>query len=271
MVPTTYGNREVEMDSTASIGKTKLMELFLYLLPLLVFVSVWSLFTEKNPQAQFIFSSPSQVFSAFVKLLASGELLRNSWVTILESLSGFSLGTVCGAMIGLCLWYSQLVAKIAKPYITALATIPIFALAPIIIVWFGIGIWSKIMLAFISTISVAIVQSYQGAMSVEPKFLRLMQVVGANRQQTFRLIVVPSSLIWVINAAKLNIGLALLGAFIGEFISSEEGLGYMIVKASGLYDMATVIVGIIMLIFIALALTVLVERLEKWILKWKYL
>ncbi len=80
------------------------------------------------------------------------------------------------------------------------------------------------MLAFISTISVAIVQSYQGAMSVEPRFLRFMQVVGAKRNQVFRTIVMPSSFIWVSNAAKLNIGLALLGSFIGEFISSEQGL-----------------------------------------------
>ena len=191
-------------------------------------------------------------------------------ITIIEALCGFFLGTISGAIIGLCLWYSQTIARIAKPYITALATIPIFALAPIIIVWFGIGLWSKIMLAFISTVSVAIVQSYQGAMSVEPRFLRFMQVVGAKRSQVFRTVVIPSSLIWVINAAKLNIGLALLGAFIGEFISSEQGLGYMIVKASGLYDMATVIVGIIALIVIALILTNLVEVLERYVLKWKY-
>jgi NitT/TauT family transport system permease protein len=96
-----------------------------------------------------------------------------------------------------------------------------------------------------------------------------MQVVGANRFQTFRLVVVPSSLIWVINAMKLNIGLALMGAFIGEFISAEEGLGYMIVKASGLYDMATVLVGVLTLILIALFLTFLIERIEHRLLKWK--
>jgi len=257
--------------SSASNHKTKLQDAFLYLLPLIIFLLVWSWFTEGHPQAQFIFSSPNQVAIAMTRLIASGELMRNSAVTIFEALTGFCMGTVGGAFIGLSLWYSQTVAKIAKPYITALSTIPIFALAPIIIVWFGIGIWSKIMLAFISTISVAIVQSYQGAMSVEPRFLRLMQVVGASRPQVFRLVVIPSSLIWVINAAKLNIGLALLGAFIGEFISAEQGLGYMIVKASGLYDMATVIVGIIALIIIALVLTALVESIEKLVLRWKYI
>jgi NitT/TauT family transport system permease protein len=248
----------------------KLKEAILYLLPLLVFLSIWAVLTEKNQQAQFIFSSPSQVFFAFIRLVGDGELITNSGITILEALSGFFLGTVCGAIIGLLLWCSKTVARIAKPYITALSTIPIFALAPIIIVWFGIGIWSKIMLAFISTVAVAIVQSYQGAMSVETKYLRFMQVVGASRQQVFQLVVIPSSLIWVINAAKLNIGLALLGAFIGEFISSEQGLGYMIVKASGLYDMATVVVGIVALILIALLLTAFVEYLERLVLKWKF-
>jgi NitT/TauT family transport system permease protein len=243
--------------------------LLLYPMPLLAFIIVWHLLTEGNQERQFIFSSPNQVLAALIRLTQSGELFRNAGVTVFESVCGFVLGTGFGAAIGLTLWYSRAVAQVARPYITALATVPIFALAPIIIVWFGIGIFSKVMLAFLSTLTVAIVQSYQGSTSVEPRYLRLMQVVGANRFQTFRLVVVPSSLIWVINAMKLNIGLALMGAFIGEFISAEEGLGYMIVKASGLYDMATVLVGVLTLILIALFLTFLIERIEHRLLKWK--
>jgi NitT/TauT family transport system permease protein len=179
------------------------------------------------------------------------------------------MGTVIGASLGLSLWYSKIVATVSKPYIAALGSIPIFALTPMIISWFGIGIFSKIMLAFISTVIVAIVQSYQGAMSVEPRFLRLMHVMGASRFQTFRTVIVPASWLWVINAMKLNIGLALLGAFIGEFISAEQGLGYMIVRASGLYDMATVMVGVFTLIAIALCFTLLVERFERKLLPWR--
>jgi NitT/TauT family transport system permease protein len=243
--------------------------LLLYPLPLLAFVIVWHLLTSGSQERQFIFSSPNQVLASLVRLSQSGELLRNAGVTIFESVCGFILGTSIGAAIGLALWYSKAIAQVAKPYITALATVPIFALAPIIITWFGIGIFSKVMLAFLSTLTVAIVQSYQGSISVEPRYLRLMQVVGASRFQIFRLVVIPSSLIWVINAMKLNIGLALMGAFIGEFISAEEGLGYMIVKASGLYDMATVLVGVVALIVIALSLTFLIERIEHRLLKWK--
>jgi NitT/TauT family transport system permease protein len=254
---------------TKSKSKSKIFELLLYPVPLLAFIVIWYFATQGSQERQFTFSSPEKVLEAFLRLVQSGELLQNCKVTILEALSGFLLGTTSGAIIGLSLWYSSLVAKIAKPYITALATVPIFALAPIVISWFGIDIYSKIALAFLSTVTVAIVQSYQGAMAVEPRFLRLMQVIAASRWQTFRLVVVPSSLIWVLNAMKLNIGLALLGAFIGEFISAEQGLGFMIVKASGLYDMATVFVGVIALIVIALLLTSLVEQLERYLMKWK--
>jgi len=250
-------------------GKSNSLEMILYPVPLAIALVVWYSYTNGSKEHQFFFSSPEQVWNALVTLSASGELLRNTGVTVFEAVCGFLLGTISGAVGGLALWYSKTVAKVARPYITALATVPIFALAPIIIVIFGIGILSKVMLAFISTVAVAIVQSYQGAMSVETRYLRLMQVVGASRLQVFRLVVIPSSLIWVINAMKLNIGLALLGAFIGEFISAEEGLGYMIVKASGLYDMATVLVGVTALVVIALILNAVVEQLENVLLKWR--
>ncbi|MBK9142107.1 MAG: ABC transporter permease [Candidatus Melainabacteria bacterium] len=254
-----------DMDSDSRIAP------WLYLLPLVVVVIVWYFYTAGSSDRQFIFSSPEKVLQAFVRLASTGELVKNSLITLEEAIAGFVLGTITGALIGLSLWYSRAVARVSRPYIAALGSIPIFSLAPMIITWFGIGLWSKIMLAFLSTVVVAIVQSYQGAVSVEPRYLRFMAVVGASRSQVFRFIVVPSSLIWVVNAMKLNIGLALLGAFIGEFISAEAGLGYMIVKASGLYDMATVLVGVFTLMVIALILSALVEALERRILSWKYL
>lgn len=235
----------------------------------MILMAIWYFYTSGHPERQFIFSSPEKVWTALVHLLQNGELARNTIVTVSEALLGFVIGTTLGALIGLSLWYSRTVAKIAQPYLTALAAVPIFSLAPMIICWFGIGMLSKVALAFLSTVVLAIVQSYQGAMTVESRYMRLMQVAGASRFQTFRIVVVPSALIWVINAMKLNIGLALLGAFIGEFISAEEGLGYMIVKASGLYDMATVLVGVLALIAVSLLLTGLVELAERKLLRWK--
>lgn len=259
----------MKIDSNAESNVNRWATSLLYPLPLLAVLIFWQMYSGSDAHRQFIFSSPAQVWDTCTKLVLNGELAKNAATTILEALTGFAMGTAMGAAIGLSLWYSKTIAKLSKPYIAALGSIPIFALSPMIISWFGIGILSKIMLAFISTVVVAIVQSYQGAMTVEPRFLRSMHVIGASRFQTFRIVIMPSSLIWVLNAMKLNIGLALLGAFIGEFISSEQGLGYMIVRASGLYDMATVIVGVFTLVVIALCFTMMIEQIERKLLPWR--
>lgn len=245
------------------------MKRLLYLAPLAMLIAIWYLYTAGHPERQFIFSSPEKVWAALVHLIQNGELLRHATVTVSEAIVGFVIGTTLGTLVGLSLWYSRTIARVAQPYLTALTAVPIFSVAPMIICWFGIGMLSKVALAFLSTVVVAIVQSYQGAMTVESRYVRLMQVVGATRFQTFRIIVIPSALIWVINAMKLNIGLALLGAFIGEFISAEAGLGYMIVRASGLYDMSTVLVGVLTLILVSLLLTGIVQFVENKLLRWK--
>lgn len=243
--------------------------ILLYILPLIIFLVLWQWLTFDRPERQFIFSSPTQVWDALVTLTKSFDIFRHSFVTFIEAFTGFVLGTSVGALVGLSLWYSEGVARISRPYIIAIGSIPVFALAPVMIVWFGIGIFSKIMMAALSTVVVAIVQSYQGAMSTEERHLRLMEVMGASRSQTFRKVVIPSALTWVVNSMKLNIGFALLGAFIGEFISAEQGLGYLIVKSSGLFDMATVFAACLALMGIALLLTFSVGVFERRMLKWK--
>lgn len=237
--------------------------------PLLVVLLVWQAVADVFPQTQFFFSSPVKVMNAFWELTISMELLRHAGVTTFEALAGFLIGTLSGAIMGLGLWYSPLVARIARPYVIAIGAVPVFALAPVMIVWFGIGISSKIMIAALSTVIVAIVQAYEGATSVDTRHLQLLQIMGATRYQTFRKVVVPSALIWVVNSMKLNVGFALLGAFIGEFISSEQGLGYMVVKAAGLFDMARVFVGCLAIMAIALVLSWLVGLLEKRLFRWR--
>lgn len=238
--------------------------------PLLIGILVWGWLTEGSPGRQFIFSSPSRVTAALVNLLSSGELLRHTGITTFEAVAGFLLGTTVGILVGLGLWVLPALAGISRPYIVALGSVPVFALAPVMIVWFGIGIFSKVMMAAFSTVLVALIQAYQGAMSAEERHLRLLQVMGADRRQTFQKVVIPSALIWVVNSMKLNIGFALLGAFIGEFISSERGLGHLILKASGLYDMATVFAGCMALMAIAGLLSFLVDQFEKQVLAWRY-
>lgn len=249
----------------------------LQVIPIICFLGLWHLFVTLYPDKQFTFSSPQKVLNSIISLTSSNVIYKDShkiygdmFVTSFEAIAGFLIGTTSGAIIGLSLWYSTTIARIARPYIIAIGSVPIFVLAPVMIHWFGIGIFSKVMMAALSTVVVAIVQAYQGACSVDEKHLRLMEIMGASRAQTFKKVVIPSALIWVTNSMKLNIGFALLGAFIGEFISAEKGLGYLIVKAAALYDMATVFAGCLALIAIALVLTRLIELLERSLLRWRF-
>ncbi len=241
----------------------------LYSLPLVIFVAAWWWYTNGDNRARFLFSTPDQFIHAFYTALTGEKLFYNAGVTAFEALAGFCMGMTAGVCIGLSLWYWQPVARLAMPYIVALGSLPVFALAPIMIVWFGIGIFSKVMMAAFSTVLVALVQSYRGARSASPAHLKLMQVLGASRRQTFTKVIIPSAMTWVMNSMRLNIGFALLGAFIGEFIAADSGLGYFIIKASGLYDMARVFVGITGIMILGLLFTGIVALLEKKLLRWK--
>jgi NitT/TauT family transport system permease protein len=217
----------------------------------------------------FLFSSPIAVGQALVNGLMDGTLIHNTWITFVETILGFLIGNIAGIAAGLGLWTSSTLSRIMKPYIIAFGSVPTFALAPVIIIWFGIGIFSKIMMAALSTVIIALVQSFQGAMSVNEIYLNQMRVFGATKKQTFFKVVVPSSLVWVFSSLKLNIGFALLGAFIGEFISAEAGLGYFILKASGLYDMANVFAGLVCMAILAITLSKLLGLIENRVIFWR--
>jgi NitT/TauT family transport system permease protein len=231
-------------------------------LPLLAFLLFWGLATRGIPERVFFFGSPDKIAAYLVAKTLDGSLPRDVGVTFIEATLGFIFGNVIGTALGLGLWYSKLAFSIAKPYVIALGSAPVFALAPLLIVWFGTGMFSKILIATLSTVFVALMQSYTGASEVSNDYLRLMQTFGASQGQTFRKIVAPSSIVWVMSAFRLNVGFAILGAFIGEYISSSAGLGHLILVASGLFDISLMLCGVILLTGLAFVLYFLVGQLE---------
>lgn len=232
------------------------------ILPLLVLLLFWEVATRGNPEAAFFFGSPGKIASYLFTKTMDGSLPRDFGITCIEAILGFVLGNASGTALGLGLWYSKLATAIAKPYVIALGSAPIFAFAPLLIIWFGTGMFSKIVIASLSTVFVALMQSYTGAAEVSNDYLRLMKTFNATQGQTFRKVVAPSSIVWVISAFRLNVGFAILGAFIGEFISSSAGLGHLILVASGLFDISLVLCGIILLSGLAFLLYFCVGRIE---------
>lgn len=239
-------------------------------LPFLLFLLLWELSVAGNARLRFLFASPVLVTRRFFADLTQSMLLYDVGITGFEMLMGFLLGCGIGSIIGLLLWFSDKMARLSRPYIIAVGSIPIFAIAPMMIIWFGTGLFSKIVMAALSTVVVAMVQAYEGARNVDPDLVVLMKTFRATKSQIYRKVVVPSSLVWVIASYKLNIGFALLGAFIGEFVSSERGLGHYILRGGGVYDVSQILSGVTCIIILSLGMSFLLGRLERVMLPWKY-
>lgn len=242
-----------------------------YALPLLLFAGAWEVAVARSDRMQFLFASPSLVIRQLVEDLGNGVLFEHTAITGLEALLGLVLGSVVGSTLGLGLWMTQSVARISRPYVLALGSVPVFAIAPMTVIWFGTGLFAKVMLAALATITVAVLQAYEGARNVDVELVRLMRSYGATRLQTFSKVVVPGTLVWVMVSCKLNVGFAVLGAFIGEFISSSKGLGHYILRASGLYNVPQVLAGVLCIVGLSLGLAGGVSLIERRILRWRRL
>jgi len=225
----------------------------------LVILIIWQLLSI-FPKLKFFLASPILIWQSLIDNFSS--LIYSSFITGLETIIGLIIGVFLGVFIGFLLWYSPLVAKISKPYIIIAGAVPAFAFAPIIILWFGIGIWMKIVLAALGAFLITLIQSYEGANSVKNDEYRLFKVLKASRLQILKKVIFPSSLSWVLSSIKLCVGSALLGAFIGEFISADKGLGHFMIRAGSLYDIPSVFAGAIFLVILAIIMNLLVKVIE---------
>ena len=231
-------------------------------LPILIFVFGWESATRYDHHLSFFFGQPSTIGKYFVSKMMNGTLEIDIATTVVEVVVGFILGNIGGLIIGLTLWCSRTLFEISQPYVIALGAAPVFALAPLLIIWFGTGMLAKICIVTMSTIVIALSQSYTGAGEVDADHIRLLKSFGANKGQIFRKVVAPSSIVWVIAAFRMNVSFALLGAFIAEYISSSNGLGHMILVASGLFDISLVLCGVFCFVGIALCLNWVISLLE---------
>lgn len=223
----------------------------------------WECLGRLSPLWRFLIGTPTAIASELWDLVAHNGLWGHFTVTGSEAVLGLAIGTVLGSAGGLLLWYSDTAARVARPFVLALASMPIFAFAPLLIVWFGVGFGMKVALAALSTVFVAFNQGYRGATLVAADYQDTLRGMNASRRHIFRKIIVPGSIDWVLASMRLNIGFGLLGAFIGEFIASDRGLGYLILRASGLYNVPRALaagVGIVTLAFCLDAVGRAIER-----------
>lgn len=218
----------------------------------LAIFGLWEILVKAGALSAHLYGYPSGIAARIVALVASGELFVHAGVTAFAAIMGFALGSLIGSFAGLCLWLNETVARTVRPFIIAINGVPKIAFAPLIIVWFGIGIESKIAIAAALTFIVSLIATYNGTLETDKDLLRLMRSLGASRLQAWRKVVIPAALPWILSTLRLNVGFALIGAVVGEYISSERGLGYLVYYSGVLYDLNGVWAGIVALMVVAL-------------------
>jgi NitT/TauT family transport system permease protein len=233
------------------------------------FFALWEIGVRMGWISAFLVGSPFGIFADGFKMIASGELLSDTWYTLFEAILGFVIGTILGSLVGLALWYSVFVARLVEPFIVAINSVPKIALAPIVVLWFGTGLVSKVMLSVSLTAIVALIAAYQAAKDADVDLQSLLISMGADKHQVFFKAVVPSTLPSIIATFRINIGFGLVGAVVGEFISSQRGLGHLIYTASSLYDLNTVWVGLFTLMIMGFVLYFVIDLIERTSLPWK--
>jgi NitT/TauT family transport system permease protein len=234
-----------------------------------VFLAVWEAGARAGLVSAFLVGSPSGIWKILVTSIANGSLLDDTATTLFEAILGFVIGTAAGSVVGLGLWYSPFVARLVEPFVVAINSVPKIAFAPIVILWFGTGLVSKVALAISLTSIVALIAAYQAAKDADPDLQALLLTFGATKHQVFYKAVVPSTLPAVIATFRINVGFGLVGAVVGEFISSQKGLGHLIFTASSLYDLNTVWMGLFTLMLIGFLLYFVIDVLERVLLPWK--
>lgn len=220
--------------------------------------------------SQLFFSSPTQIAAAFQTQLAQGTLGSNVAITVSETLLGLFAGSVAGMAVGLVLPQIGTLSRVIEPFLMVLNGIPVIVIAPLFILWLGLGVFSKIGISVYIVFFAMFIPVYTASLRLDLVFVDALRVMGASRAQIFWKVVVPSSLPSVYTGLKIGSGLALVGAVIGEFVASRAGVGHMILYASGTLDTPTFYLGIIILAVFAAILSVLMDAAGRILVRWRF-
>jgi NitT/TauT family transport system permease protein len=254
----------------------------------IAFFAIWH-FATRDPQAAFFFGEPIKVLvriwqwftvgsgsldvgtkdTTWFTLNFPAEIYPHLLVTLTETLLAFAIGTLLGLGFGLWLALSPMASAILDPYIKAANSMPRVILAPIFAMWFGLGIWSKVALAVTLVFFIVFFNVYQGVREVSPVVLANARMLGASQRQLLRQVYLPSATSWVFSSLHTSVGLAFVGAIVGEYLGSARGVGYLILQAEGTFDINTVFAGILVLTAFALVLDGAVGIIEKRLMKWQ--
>jgi len=231
-------------------------------------IAIWQMASGRLIDPFFI-SSPSQVWTRLLSWASSGILAAHLTYTLTATAIGFVMGAIGGFSFGFVLGRNDLLAAVLNPFITGLYCLPKIALAPLVIMWFGIGIESKIAMSGIVVFFLVFLSTYSGVRDVNPLFLNTLRIMGASEIHLLRYVVIPSAMSWVLAGLKVSVPYAIIGTVIGELMSSNRGIGFLIAQASGTFDTPGVFAGLVLLATVGVIVNSGLNAFEAHALRWK--
>lgn len=234
----------------------------------LLFLLLWEKIVKLFKISEFLLPSPSRIFNTYISMAFTGRLFFHTWITVVETLTGFIVGAFIGVALGYIVSKSKTIDNILSPFIIAVQTTPKLALAPIFLIWFGFGLLSKIFITTLVVFFPIFVNTVVAIKSINPNLKALMELVHASKWQVFKKLELPSSLPMLFAGFKSGITLAIVGAVVGEFVGASAGLGYLIIFGTGHLDTATVFTAIIQLVLIGIIFYEIVAIIGSKLMKW---
>ena len=251
--------------------KINLKTLFRQVLVFVIFILLWKFVIYIFGFQEFILPSPESILKEYISLAKSGLLLKHTLITLNETLLGFFIGSIIGIFLGYIIAKSKTLEQVLSPYVVAIQTVPVIALAPLIVIWFGFGIESKVVICALIVFFPILVNTIVGVKAIDKNLSRLFKILGAGRFQTLLKLEIPSILPILFAGFKIGITLAVIGAVVGEFVGANAGLGYLTIYASGLMDTPTVFAALIQLALLGITLYAIICLLERLLIPWHVL
>ncbi len=240
---------------------------FLRLLLLVLFLIVWEVSARTGAIDSFFFSSPSKVTALLWQMCADYSIFGHVGITLFETLISFLLVFLVSLATATLLWYSPKLSEILEPYLVILNSLPKSALAPLFIVWLGTGTTTIIVAGISVAVFGSIISFYTAFRQCDAEKITLIYTLGGNKRDVFRRVVLPASIPLLLSTTKVNIGLALVGVIIGEFLAARRGLGYLIIYGSQVFQLNLVILNVLLLCLIAMGFYKGIQVIEHHIRK----
>ena len=232
-------------------------------------LTTWQMGVSAGMLDKFFFSRPSDIALRVWQMFVAGTVWGHLATTMTEAALSFLIGVSSGVLFGFLLARNQFLAELLDPYIRISNALPRVVLAPIFLLWFGLGIWSKVALGVTVVFFIVFFNTFQGVREVDPVIVNNARMLGASERQLIRHVLIPSALTWIFSSLHISIGFAIIAVVVGEYLGASKGVGYMISQAEGVFDTTGVFAGMGILAGVVLLVGMLVDRLERYLLRWK--